>query len=79
MQDSDFEEIVRRARGAGPAVTIGLVAAAAAALFVGFKLLRFGLRAAPALSTAMTVVGVLLWLREQLDESRHDDRDDDYA
>ena len=47
-------------------VTLGVVLGAVAALWAGYRLLRFGLRVAPALSTVATVVGLALWLREQL-------------
>jgi hypothetical protein len=57
-----------------------MVMGALAALWAGYRLLRFGMRVAPALSTVASVVGIALWLREQLaDLDLDQDRDDPYV
>src|SRR5262245_58395973 len=76
LQRNEFEDVIQRARGGGPAVTLALALGALAAVYLGFRALRFGLRVAPMLSTVVTVAGLILWVRDQLSEVEYED--DDY-
>ena len=77
LQENEFEQVVRRVRGGGPGVTLAVVLGTLAALWVGFRLLKFGLRISPTISAVVTVAGLILWMRERLAEI--EDEDDDYA
>jgi hypothetical protein len=60
-----------RERGGDTMTLTAIVLGTLALLWVGVKTLRFAFRAFGAISTALTVLGALLWLRDQLAPRRH--------
>jgi hypothetical protein len=70
VDDADYET-ANRERGGDTVTLTAIVLGALALLWVGLKTLRFAFRLFGTLSTLLTVVGALLWLRDQLAPPRH--------